>query len=434
VLALALAPGLLLPGSASATPRGRCHIDLSVQTSSLTAGEPAALSGSVSCPDPTETAEQTITIYQHEAGASGSSAVGTATPEASGSYRFTTEALTANSVFFARAQGARSARISVTVAPIVTLAGPPAGTQLYIAGHHSAASARESNTVTFAGKVSPAEGGTRVMLQREGQGGAEDWSQVALGEVAADGTYSITHTFTVPGTIDVRAVVRRAGALPGISEQISYELAPRQNSQLTIGAEPRPLSYGQSVLVSGTAAGEAHQLLTLLASTRGGAFAPIATATSGSGGSYSFAAQSPVENTVYKVSDAHAISTSLFEGVHPALTAAVSSTSLAAGEPLKLTGTLTPAHAGELVELQRQSADGLGFHVVEVGAVGPGGSYAIEHTVFGQGTQVFRIKVTGDAALQGAASELFKIQVTPASEPSLEPRAPVSEAPASGEG
>jgi len=418
-VALTIGPALLLPAAAPASrqnrtaPQGACPLTIELAPATLTAGEAATVTGSLLCATSTEAAEQTVTVYQRVAGTPGFNAVGTATTDASGVYRFTTEALQANGAFYVRADGKRSRQVPVKVAPLVTISGPAANTQLSLPGHSRLASAGAGNTVTFAGTVSPGEAGGHVILQRESAVN-ENWSPIAVGEVGAEGKYSITHTFSIPGTIDVRVVVRAHGLLAGVSEPLAYQIARRQNPRLTIQASPAQLTYGQSVIVSGTAPAAPNVPVTLLARTPGDEFAPVATASTDASGNYVFPAQSPLHSTSYKVSGVHTTSTTLFEGVKVLLSANVSSTTIQDGEPLTFSGTIAPVHVGQVVDLERQNPEGIGFHVVDVGTVDAGGSYSIEHTVSGAGTDVFRIKVAGDAENQAAASELFKIQVTPA--------------------
>ncbi|MGD0452034.1 MAG: hypothetical protein ABSB69_00415 [Solirubrobacteraceae bacterium] len=465
--ALAIAPGLLLPSPAPATQHrltvqssdvtpaapgeasvappgestgqpapnserragrsGRCQLQIEVAPSPLTAGESATAVGSLTCPSPGDASEQTVTIYQRSTGTPGFGVAGTTTTEASGAFRFTTEPLLANSTFYARTQGARSERRAVKVTALVTISGPPESTQLTqlsLAGRRSDASALASNTLTFTGTVSPDDVGGRVVLQRESATDSEDWRRIGLGEVGADGDYSISHTFLRAGTATVRVVVHARGLLPVASEPLTYVIAPRQNPRLTISASAEQLSYGQSVTLSGTATAAANQSLTLLARTAESAFAPVATVTTAGNGSYEFPAQAPLRSTMYKVAGAGTSSTAAFETVKPLLSAQVSSTSVQTGEPLTFSGTITPAHAGQVVYLQRQNPSGLSFHTVDVGTVSAGGAYSIEHTVSGGGTQVFRIKVPGDSGDPAVASEPFKIQVAPAATAPLEPQAP----------
>ncbi len=277
--------------------------------------------------------------------------------------------------------------------------------------------------MTFAGTVGPDAAGARVALQRESDSVAENWHRVALGEVGANGEYSITHTFFVPGAIDVRVVVRARGLQAGVSEPLDLQLAHRQNPRLTIQLSPSPLSYGQSVTVSGTAADAAHESLTLLARTRRGAFAPMATVTTDASGDYTFPAQSPLQSTMYRVRGVRTSSVTLSEGVEPLLSAQVTSTSVQAGEALTFSGTVVPAHAGQAVYLERQGSDGV-FHVVAVGTLGADGTYSIEHTASGAGMQVFRVKIAGDGEDEAVASKPFEVQVARAAGESLEPQAP----------
>jgi hypothetical protein len=330
---------------------GRCHVVIDLTPSRLTAGESATVVGSVTCPLAAEASEQTVTVYRRASGTQGFVVAGTTTTEASGAFGLTTEAVDANSVFYASAQNARSKRATVRVTPLVTISGPPADTQL-AAASRSDASARARDTLTFTGTVSPTDAGARLVLERESAIGSENWHRIGLGLLGADGAYSISHTFARAGSATIRVVVRGNGLLAVASEPLTYEIAPRQNQRLTIDA------------------------------------------------------------------------------VKPLLTAQVSATSVQAGQRLTFSGTLTPTHAGQPVYLQRQNVSGIGFRVVDIGTLTADGSYSLEHAVSGAGTQVFRIKVPGGVQGQTVASELFKIQVTPAAADPLEPEAPAGSTPA----
>lgn len=411
-------------GERHLTRKGSCAVAIEVAPRHLIAGETATISGSLTCASSAQASEQTVTIYQHLTGAPGFSALGTLAPEASGAFRFTSEPLEANGVFYASVQGARSRRVSVSVAPLVTISGPPADAQLSIPSRRDARGARlASNTVTITGAVSPVRAGAMVMLQREGaiEG---NWQRIAVGEVGADGRYSLTHSFGIPGTASVRVVVQGHG-LPGVSEPLTYQIARRQNPRLTIEASALPLTYGQSLTLSGLAA--ADESLTLLASSDGGAFAPVASTTSNTDGSYVFPEQSPLRDTRYRVGDAQTSSTTLLAGVRPLLSLQALPASVQSGEAVEFAGAVTPARAGQLVELQRRDGDGLGFHVVETGAVEADGEFSIEHTLSGAGTQTFRVIVPGEGETPAAASPLEQIQVLAnAQDAPLEAQAPAA--------
>ena len=424
--ATALGAGLLAP-AADAGRKGSCQIAVEVAPTRVTAGQTATLSGSLSCPSSAETGEQTITIFEHTAGTPGFNEVATATPEAGGAFHYTTEALQTNSVFYARTQGGpRSRPMPVRVAPLVTISGPEAGTQLALGARRDVAGVHSSNTVTFTGTVDPDEAGATVVLQREGVNIEENWQRIATGEVGVEGKYAITHTFGVAGTANVRVVVHPHGLLPGASETLSLQVMRHQNPRLTIQASAAPLTDGQALTLSGIAAGSGPQALTLLARTRGGAFAPVATTNSEGDGSYAFASLSPAADTWYEVTGTYARSTILFEGVRPKLSAQVSSPSVSSGDPVTFTGTVEPARAGEVVNLEREDPDGLAFEMVQAATVAPGGSFSIEQVVSGNGTQAFRVVLGGAAAMQAASSGLLDVQVTRAPGAPLEPQAPAA--------
>lgn len=98
------------------------------------------------------------------------------------------------------------------------------------------------------------------------------------------------------------------------------------------------------------------------------------------------------------------------------LTPAPSPTSAKAGEELAFTGTVAPAHEGQTVDLERESLSGLhGYHVIASGAVSASSSYSIAYAFAAVGDALLRISVPGDAEIEGAASEPFQLEITPAS-------------------
>jgi hypothetical protein len=406
----------------------RCHVAISVTPRDLTAGESATVRGSVTCPIAAEDAEQPVTLYQRTNATPGFLAAGTTTTEADGAFRLATEAVATDSTFYASSQGARSARAAVTVTPVVTISGPPADTQLAVASR-SDVSARAADTLTFTGTVSPHDAGARVVLQRESASISENWHRIGFGVVGLDGTYSISHTFAAAGSATVRVVIRGGGLRAVASEPLTYVIPQRQNPRLTIRASAEGLSYGQSVILSGTASAAPDQLLTLLERTPARGFAPVAHARTDGAGNYQFGAVSPLRDTVYRVSGNGVSSARLLEAVKPLLTAEVSAASIPEDQPLRFSGTLTPAHAGQLVYLQRQNVSGIGFHVVDVTTLSAGGAYSLEHSLSGAGTQVFRVKVPGGPESQTVASAPFKITVTAAVPGPLEVEAPVESGP-----
>jgi hypothetical protein len=280
---------------------------------------------------------------------------------------------------------------------------------------------------TFTGTVTPADVGARVILQRQNAVTGDEWHRIGFGSVEADGNYTITHTFRVPGDASIRVLVRsdRINS-PSASTPLEYEISQAQNPSLTISSSADPIAYGQSVTISGVLAGATTpQTVTLLGRTvHQQGFAPIAEVSTGAGGAYSFPAQVPVNSTLYRVKATGQKSAVLYEGVKDVLTAEVSPTTVQAGEAVTFKGTITPDQTGHIIYLERQNASGTAFHVVQVGRVLPGSEYSIVHQFYVPGTKIVRIDIPGGPDNGRAVSQLFTVQVTPAPPSALTPEAP----------
>jgi len=413
----------LAPAAASAhkhpSPLGRCRIDISVAPRLITAGESTEVSGRLTCRPHANAGGQPVTLFAHVAGSAGFVPVQSTTTEANGSYKFSTAAENANTSFYVRSHGAQSGRRRLRVAAQVTLTGPPEGTQIETGA---------PNSETFSGTVTPAaDVGARVILQRQNAITGDEWHRIGIGQVMAGGTYSITHIFRVSGDASIRVLVRSDGLnIPSPSTSLEYEISQAQNPSLTISSSADPIGYGQSVTISGVLAGATtSQPVTLLARTvHQSGFAPVAEVSTGTGGSYSFPAQSPVNSTLYKVKGAEQKSAVLYEGVKDVLTAEVSPSTVQAGQAVTFSGTVAPDHSGHVVYLERQDANGTGFHVIQVGRVLPGSEYSIVHQFYVPGTKIVRIDVPGGPDNGRAVSQLFTITVTPAPAFALTPEAP----------
>jgi hypothetical protein len=392
---------------------GNCRLRIQAAPRFLQAGEAAEVSGTLLCSPQTVVSGQAVTVYEHSAGVPGRHVAGSTTTDSSGNFKVATPPLSTNSTFYAVIGAAHSSHRAVKVAPKVTVSGPPDGAQLLTgAGAHNP----PLNVVRFSGTVSPSDAGAKVALQRENTVGVEEWNLIARGVVDHEGNYVIVHRFAVPGDANIRVVVRPSATnAAAASEPLSYEISEAQKPGLLIETSADPLAYGSSVTFSGTTASGAGTTLTLLARTRAQkAFAPVATTVSAGGGKYSFAPQTPLQNTLYEVSGAGRTSAIVFEGVKYALTAEASASSVGLGQPLTFSGTVTPAVAGHPIYLQALNPSGVNYHVAQVGLVGTDGKYSITHTIYNPSfsQRKFRIKVPGDPQNQGVASPAFTIAVT----------------------
>jgi hypothetical protein len=387
-----------------------CRLSLSVAPRVITTGETTLASGQLSqCSAAGTEAGQTVTVYERSATSPGFSVAGTAVTDPHGLYQVTTPALTNNSVFYAATTGAKSPHRTVKVAAQVTLEGPAENKQLL----HGLRTGRR-NAVTFNGTVSPDDKGAEVILQRQNAVSGNEWHRIDHTIVNGEGGFALTHVFRAPGDSSIRVLVRsnrRNVASP--SNELDYEISQAQNPNLTIESSADPISYGGSVVISGTVINEPNTTVTLMAHTTKAHFAAVATATTDSTGKYSFLAQTPLLSTFYNVKSSDRSSAVLYEGVKYVLAPDAPPTTVASGSPVTFTGTVTPAQAGHPVYIERQNLAGTGFHIVGIGSVDATGHYTITRIFYAPGIDVLRIKVPGDPENGGTAGPVFDLTVTP---------------------
>ena len=282
-----------VPAAPSAAPQpagaasGKCEVSIDASSHRISAGEAVTVFGKLTCPPTTDAGAHQITVYEGHAGIDqpGSAAFASATSQADGTFALPPAVLQANTVFRVRV-GNHGARTVVKVAPLVTLSAPSLAAQSPTTHGHASVAPR--NKATFSGSVSPAQAGTRVVLQVSDAAAGEQWRALAFGEVGADGKYSITHGLRTAGAVSFRVVARAKGhtLVPGVSEALDYEIPQAQNPQLTIKSSADPISLGQTATISGVSAAGANRTVTLLAHVGGGAFVALATTTTGEGGEY----------------------------------------------------------------------------------------------------------------------------------------------------
>jgi hypothetical protein len=416
-LATALAAAALLPAaSAGAHPSGvhsgagRCHVRLTAEPHVVTFGESAELFGTLVCPGaPAASAGQAVIAYQHSLG-SGLRIAGTTVTGAGGAFSLGTPALASDSVFYVKAGNSRSVKRVVRVAPLVTLAANGIS-------EPSALAVSTNHHVLFTGTVSPADAGATVYLQREASISNEEWAGIDRGVVRGDGSYQILHTFVRPGEANLRVIVRPHGFFDvrGISNTISMQVSQRQNPRLTIFTSADPVFFGQPFTLTGTMAGApSHKVVLESRTWNSPLFTVLGEGTTDGSGGYKFVIPSAAVNTLYKVRNGATLgSATLFEGVKYLVSGGASATTVQAGQPVTFAGTVTPAHAGKIVYLERENQAGRGFHVVDLGIVNGEGKYTITHYLFGSGKQSYRIKVPGDPSNQSGSTGTFPVEVTP---------------------
>ena len=428
LIATAFALALMAPSAALAhrhRSRGSCRIEMQVAPHHTTAGEPIVVFGRLRCAGGGEEG-QTVQLFHHLAGAPGFSYVQSVSTGTGGYYEISDAdgVVESSRAFFVVSDGARSRVQQVRVGAQVTLSGPAEGSQLLTG---------KPNEVTFTGTVKPADAGALVVLQRQDAENGQSWHHIGNTTVSAAGTFTLAHVFVVPGDANIRVLVRSQGRnVPSTSNVIAYEISQAQNSALSIEASSDPIVVGQSVTFKGKLAGGATGTrVQLLEHTRHGRFSAVAETTANAAGEYALAPQSPLHSTFYEVKAGGQTSAVLFEGVRYLLSAEPSATSVQQGQPLGISGSVSPEHAGHVVYLEAQNASGSGFHVIQVGFVGAGSTYVLHHRFYVPGDRTLRVFIPGGPENEGAASQTFTVDVTAAPLPALapEPEANTSEPP-----
>lgn len=379
---------------------GACKLTLKVAPRLVTSGESVLASGIASCDE-----GQTVTLYQRPAGSPGYSVAGTAVAK-EGAYEIQTGTLTKNTTFYATLGALHTGRRNVNVAAVVDLETPKETNALETGSH---------NAVTFSGSVNPEDAGATIVLQRENALRGTEWFRIGKPTtVNREGKFFVTHAFVVPGPSSIRVVMRpnhRNIASP--SNVLSYVISQAQNPLLKIASSQDPLAYGSSTVISGEVPGEPKTALTLLGRTTTGHFAPVATTTSDEHGNYSFPTQTPLTSMLYKVQSGGRVSAVLFEGVKYILSPVTAPASVLSGQPLTVSGSVTPIKPGHAIYLERENAIGGNFHVVDAGTENPDGTYSVSRAFFAPGSYVLRVKIPGDTEDAGSASPTFTVTVTP---------------------
>jgi hypothetical protein len=400
---------VLAPAAAQArrhpSPNGRHSISIATSDNPVVAGDQLAIFGRLRGP---HNGNRVVTLWHRINPRRFFTPVQRTRTDAHGFYAFLRPngVVNSNRNWYVKSLRARSRTVHERVFSLVTLSGPADGSNLETGPAHR---------VTFSGTVSPFAVGDRVILQRQNADTGRRWHQIDRTRVRPGGTFTIPHTFRVPGDANVRVLVRGTRRnIRSVSDVLGYEISQAQNPALTLNSSADPLTIGQSTSLTGTLQGGAGQTVNLLAKSPGGQFAQVAGTVADSSGNYSFV-QVPLHNTLYQVQGGGKKSAQLFEGVKFLLTASEAPGTVSAGDTVTFSGTVAPDATGHVIYLQRQNPNGHGFHTVKVENVGAGSVYSITRRLFVPGTKVFRVFIPGGPMNQGAASQPFTITVNPAS-------------------
>ncbi|MEA2427463.1 MAG: hypothetical protein QOF37_1091 [Thermoleophilaceae bacterium] len=404
----------LIPAAAQAvkhpSPNGLHRVSINVSENPVVAGDQLAIWGQLRG---SNNGNRAVTLWHRINPAPNFTPVQTVQTDANGFYAiFRPQGIVnSNRNWYVKATGARSRTIHEKVFSLVSLSGPADGSTLLTGPAHK---------TTFTGTVSPGAAGERVFLQRQNSSTTgRNWHTIDRTRLGSGGSFTIVHTFRVPGDANIRVLVPRTRRhLASPSNVLGYQISQAQNPALTLSPSADPIQAGQPLTLTGTLASGAGQQVMLFARSHGGQFAQVGQTTADGSGNYSFV-QTPLFNTLYQARAAGKNSAQVFEGVKPVLTAQASATTVNAGDPVQFTGTVTPDKTGHVIYLQRQNPSGGGFHTVQVAFVGTGSTYSISRRLFVPGTKAFRVFIPGGPFNQGAASPPLTITVNPSSAQSL---------------
>ena len=401
---------LALPAAATAAARG-ASLTISATPNPNVSGAPVLVYGQLNTGD---RAGQIIRLFHRVNPATRFTLVDSTTTTSAGFYEFVRAdgiTTTNRSWYVAGPGGVKSRVIDERASALLSLA---ASTDLGLTGQ----------PFTFSGEISPTlHAGEPVILQKLAGGSVGGWSTVARGVIGADSTYSFSKAFVVPGAYELRASF--AGDAVNIlarSDAVTVTVEQAQNPSFTIATSAPVVDEGQSATISGTlyepgstTAIQAGRSITLWAHPVGQAGSPMATATTGSDGSYSFPV-TPVHNLVYVVHAtgvpaAKQVTAALFEGVRDVVSLSARIATAAIGESLTLTGTVSPDHTGHAVELEQLGSDG-SYHTVSVGTVSAGSSFEFTWVPGSEGTMSLRAEIAGGPVNVRGVSPVVTIAVS----------------------
>jgi hypothetical protein len=406
---------LAVPGIGSAAPHDNRGLTINATPNPITAGDPVMIYGELNNPP---VGGQTIILYHHLAGSGrGYTPVSRTTTDGTGFFQFPRAdgvVMTNRSWFVREAglHGVHSRTVYERVQALVSLAASTSTTDT-------------NQPIVFTGHVTPNRGFERVLLQQQ-NGSGDDWHTLKAGFIGPGSNYAISYRWRIAGHHDVRVLFpgdRRN--LESGSDPVTVAIQQAQVSEFTITSSAQEIDSGQPVTISGVdqSAAPGTQLALFERGPDQRRFTAVAFAQTGSGGSYSFASQTPAGNTLCQVRTTQkprAHSAVLFESVRDLVQMTASSTTATVGGTVTFDGTVLPDKAGHVVYLQRQGADG-DWHVVAVRFVSNASTFHFAWRFGHTGTDTFRARITSDERNIGAASAPLTITVTPGATSALPP-------------
>ena len=405
-----------LPALAQGAPHRNHGLTIAATPNPIVSGDAVLIYGQLNVPNP---GNRRIVLYHRINPNSFFTVIGTTRTTPTGFYEFTREegVVLTNRSWFVRAPELpgriHSRTVHEHVAAEVSL-NPPTST-----------AALTGQPVTFTGAVAPDHRGEPVLLQEETGQNGNGWKTVKQGTLDGASQFSITTWFKVPGDHTVRAFFpedpRNTSAA---SDTQTVTVQQKEKPGFTINTSAPIIQVGGSANITGVLASASAQvtMVTLWGHTAGQPFAPIQTAPTGAGGSYTFTV-TPANNTEYQVRTTFAPNRStarLFEGVKDAVSIMASANSSSVGQSVTFTGAVAPDKAGDVIELERLGKDGR-YHPVAQTTVTASSAYQFTWTFGAPGLKSFRVHIPSDPGNVGASSTPVMVMVGLPSVTSLPP-------------
>ena len=249
-----------------------------------------------------------------------------------------------------------TALATLTTAAGTALAGPPTATT-------SAASDVGATTATLNGSVAPGKEATTYYFEY-GTTTAYGTRTATAGPIGGNATKSVSATLTglaPQTTYHARLVASNpSGTVQGAD--VTFTTTAPGTAPVTLAAGKAAVTWGNPVTLSGTVAGGGGVRVTLEEQPPpfSAPFTSVAEATADAAGAFSFTLN-PVATRRYRV-DAKAspsvTSAEVTVGVRVRVGLQVSDKTPRAGQRVRFSGLVTPAHDGTVVKLQRRTSGG----------------------------------------------------------------------------
>lgn len=404
--ALVTALLMVLPATATAAPHHNRGLTIRTSADPISAGQGVLIYGRLWGPD---NAGKRIWLFHRIDPAGHFTPVGVTRTDGAGFYEFIRAdgvVKTNRNWFVLGPHYTHSRTVHEWVSSVVTLSA-------------GATTAMTAQPVDFSGTVFPSHAGQRVLLQEQVSTNGNGWKTLEAGRTNGESAFSIAHHFRTAGSYTLRAFFRGDPRnIAGASPSVEITVQQQQNPSFTINGSSQAITNGQSESITGTlyAKGstttpQPNVAVTLYGRQGTGPFRALQTVQTGSSGAYAFTTM-PLHNTVYHVLAGHRQKTAnLYVGVADVVSAALSAPTVAVGQTVKVTGTVTPAHNGHVIYLQEQNSAGQWVDV-EGGRLSYASTFTFGYTAGETGTFNLRVQISGGPWNVGGVSVTLPLTVS----------------------